>query len=161
MTKSDTLSKLTEQEIDALANVDLDMPSSKVRSRIFLTLGAFVLLSLGLCGYVSLNVDLFVDASGNLSAFDLAAAKVEVYKRLLQASILTLIVLLDGFFNFFFTLAAFSVFVISLFSLIEDFSSRLALGATDLSHITIIVITIRIMAIAVLRNLVHYIVRRS
>jgi hypothetical protein len=110
---------------------------------------------------VSLNVDLFVDASGNLSAFDLAAAKVEVYKRLLQASILTLIVLLAGFFNFFFTLAAFSVFVISLFSLIEDFSSRLALGATDLSHITIIVITIRIMAIAVLSNLVHYIVRRS
>ena len=79
----------------------------------------------------------------------------------LSTSILTLIVLLAGFFNFFFTLAAFSVFVISLFSLIEDFSSRLALGATDLSHITIIVITIRIMAIAVLSNLVHYIVRRS
>jgi len=39
----------------------------------------------------------------------------------LSTSILTLIVLLAGFFNFFFTLAAFSVFVISLFSLIEDF----------------------------------------
>ena len=159
--KSFALLKLTEQEIDAFANIDLDMPSSRVRSRIFFKLGAFVLLSLGLCGYVFLNADRFVDMSGNQSAIDFAAAKIEVYKRLIQASILTLIVLLAGFFNFFFTLTAFSVVVISLFSLIEDFSSRLALGATDLSHATIIVITIRIMAIAVLSNLVHSIVRRS
>ena len=108
---------------DAFANIDLDMPSSRVRSRIFFMLGAFVLLFLGLCGYVFLNVDRFVDVSGNLSAIDFAAIKIEVYKRLIQASILTLIVLLAGFFNFFFTLTAFSVFVISLFSLTEDLSS--------------------------------------
>lgn len=105
--KSNALLKLTEQEIDAFANIDLDMPSSRVRSRIFFKLGAFVLLSLGLCGYVFLNVDRFVDVSGNLSAIDFAAAKIEVYKRLIQVSILTLIVLLAGFFNFFFTLTAF------------------------------------------------------
>ena len=108
---------------DAFANIDLDMPSSRVRSRIFFMLGAFVLLFLGLCGYVFLNVDRFVDVSGNLSAIDFAAIKIEVYKRLIQASILTLIVLLAGFFNFFFTLTGFSVFVISLFSLTEDLSS--------------------------------------
>ena len=137
------------------------MPSSRVRSRIFFKLGAFVLLSLGLCGYVFLNVDRFVDVSGNLSAIDFAASKIEVYKRLIQASILTLIVLLAGFFNFFFTLTTFSVFVISLFSLIEDFSSQLAYEATDISHVTGVVITIRVMAISVLGNLAHYMVKRS
>ena len=45
--------ELTEQEIDAFANIDFDMPSSRVRSRIFFNLGAFGLLFLWLYEYFS------------------------------------------------------------------------------------------------------------
>ena len=44
--------ELTEQEIDAFANIDFDMPSSRVRSRIFLILGH---LFYCFCGFMNIS----------------------------------------------------------------------------------------------------------
>jgi hypothetical protein len=155
------LIKLTKQEIDALTNVDLGASNANEKKYILLYLLIFFAIAMGTIGFVAANVEYFISSSGEMTPIELVSAKVGVYQRLVQASILTIVVLLTGFFNFFFTLTAFSVLIISLFSLVEDFSYWLALGSTNLNAELLALATMRIMAIIALGKLVHYIVTDS